>query len=421
MILFNRNIIVENFNTPSPKPVLDEMDALYEDIINNLNQATKVPSDVLNSFKIKSQLNPEIWFEAGMGVEGNLNPKVRVKLVKIGVDFFKSLELPPNVKLKDIILTGSLANYNWSQYSDIDLHLVLDFSDISDNEKFVQDFFQAQKVNWNETHDIKIFNYPVEIYVQDINAKLAATAVYSVLFDKWILKPKKEHFELDKDNLKAKAEKILNLLKIVKHDYDNQDYKKVVDRVTLIKDKIKKMRTAGLEKGGEFSMENILFKVLRRTPFMDYLDEFKNKAYDNLMSVAETLNEAIFNQGGALLIYGQPQEDGTRRLYATLSKQYAQHDRNKVGGDKGIANRNMTIGDQVYRLSLENGKLKAKGVMWGSDDNKRKALGLSGNNVGLHHNKTPLHQETLHFNNIQTMLNRLNASIVALPDVKWMG
>lgn len=415
MILFNRNIIVENYHTPSPKPVLDEIDNLYEDIINNLNQDTKVPSDVLNSFKIKSELNPEIW------VEGSLNPKVRVKLTKIGLDFFKTLKLPPNVKLKDIIFTGSLANFNWSKFSDIDLHLVLDFSDIEANKEFVEEFFWAHKNEWNQTHNVKIFNYPVEIYVQDINAKLAATAVYSVLFNKWILKPKKEHFELDTPNIKAKAERILNLLRIIKKDYDNKDYKKVIDRVTYVKDRIKTMRTSGLEKGGEYSSENILFKILRRTPFMDYLDDFKNKSYDAMMSVAETLNEGIYTQGGIILLYGKPLEDGTRRLYVTWVKQLNQFNRFKKDNSNAIPNRNAVLGNQIYRLTLEDGKLKAKGVAWPSDDAMKKSLGISGNSVGLHYNKTPLHQDTLLFNDIGQAVSRLQGSIVHLPQVRWVG
>lgn len=416
MILFNRNIVSENFHTPSSKPVLDEIDALYEDIINNLNQDTQVPSDVLNSFKIKSELNPEIW------IDGHLNPKVRVKLVKVALDFFKNLKIPKTVKLKDIIFTGSLANFNWSKFSDIDLHLVLDFSEIEGSKEFVEEFFWLQKDQWNQTHDVKIFNYPVEIYVQDIKAKLAATAVYSVLFDKWILKPKKENFELDSQNLKSKAERILNLLRIIKKDYDNQDYKKVVDRVTYIKDKIKAMRTSGLEKGGEFSTENLLFKVLRRTPFMDYLDDFKNKAYDAMMSVAETLNEGnIYTQGGIILLYGKPLDDNTRRLYVTWVKQLNQFDRFKKNNTSGQPNRNAILGNQIYRVTLEDGKLKVKGVSWPSDDVMKQSLGIKGNSVGLNYNKTPLHQDTLLFNDIGQAVSRLQGSIVNLPQVRWVG
>jgi hypothetical protein len=47
------------------------------------------------------------------------------------------------------------------------------------------------------------------------------------------------------------------------------------------------MRQSGLEKGGEYSIENIVFKVLRRTDFMELLDTYKNKSYDKMVSVNE--------------------------------------------------------------------------------------------------------------------------------------
>ena len=416
MKLFIRDLVLENYRSATPKQALDEMDYLYEDVMSGLETDTEVPADVLNSFKIKNTLNPEIW------PEGKLNPKVRTKLLRIAIDFFKSLDLPEHVKLKDVIFTGSLANFNWSKFSDIDLHLVLDFKEIEGTEKFKEEFFWAHKDIWNQEHNITVFQFPVEIYVQDAKAKLEATAIYSIGKDKWLLKPKKENFNLDRNLLKNKAEKILGRLRDIKKDYLNKDYKSVVDKVTKIKDALKKMRTAGLEKGGEFSLENLLFKVLRRTPFLDLLDSYKAKSYDAMMSVAETLNENnIHQQGGALLMYGRPLEDGTKRLYAMLTKQLSHHNRNKVGGGKGKENRNIIKTSPIYRISIENGKLKLNGVIWGNDEVRNQALGLNGDSVGLHYNKTPLHQEALRFNNLGEMIGSLKGSILALPNVKWMG
>lgn len=130
-----------------------------------------------------------------------------------------------------------------------------------------------------------------------------------------------------------------------------------------------------------------------------------------------------FNQGGVLLIYGKPLEDGTRRLYITNIKQLSQHNRLKKDNTDAVPNRNATIGkpDEVYRIALEDGKLKAKGVSWTSNDSMKNVLGLSSNNVGLHYNKTPLHERTLYYNSIPKVLNELEGFITALSDVKWNG
>ena len=288
-----RNIVVENYSKPTTPQQIDEIDEINNSISDNISKEIKIPSDVLDSFKIKDTLNPQIWEDE------SLNPKVRTNLMKIANDFFQGLNLPNEVKLKDVIFTGSLANFNWSKFSDIDLHVVLDFSQVEGGEQFKEDFFYAQKAIWNNEHDIKIFDFPVEIYAQDIKAKLVASAVYSVKFNKWVLKPERENFKINKKAIKEKADKFISTLKGIKQDYKEKNFQSVVDKVEFIKDKIKKYRTAGLENGGEFSMENIVFKVLRRTPFMDILDSFKAKAYDTLMSVEEvkSLDENVIEEG----------------------------------------------------------------------------------------------------------------------------
>ena len=85
------------------------------------------PEEVnLNSFESKNRLNPKIWSS------NKLKTDVKKQLLKIADDFFDSLDIPW-VDIKDIRLTGSLANYNWSEYSDLDVHLIVDYNDVEDN------------------------------------------------------------------------------------------------------------------------------------------------------------------------------------------------------------------------------------------------------------------------------------------------
>jgi GNAT superfamily N-acetyltransferase len=306
-IRINPNLIKENATPIAPVQQLDEIDALADTIDDNMGKEVHVPKDVLDSFKIKNTLNPEIW------PEGELNPKVQKNLIKIASGFIKDINLPKGIKIKDIIFTGSLANYNWSKFSDIDLHVVLDFNQFDADPEMIQNYFNSQKNLWNQEHDITIFGYPVELYVQDTNAKLVATAVYSVLRNEWIRKPKRETFKLDKVAIKDKAQSFISQLKDIRDDYKDKQYQSVIDKVTKVKAKIKQMRKAGLESGGEFSLENLVFKVLRRTPFMDILDSFKAKAYDNLMSVME--RTSMIDEGEVLdnttFIYKREDEDET--------------------------------------------------------------------------------------------------------------
>ena len=73
----------------------------------------------------------------------------RGQLLDIADDFTDSLQVDW-VKPKDIIITGSIANYNWSEeYSDIDLHVLYDFKKVDKRVDFVKNYFDAKKKNWN--------------------------------------------------------------------------------------------------------------------------------------------------------------------------------------------------------------------------------------------------------------------------------
>jgi hypothetical protein len=118
------------------------------------------PEDIdLSSFKVKDQLNPKIFDK-----NQKMHPEIKTRLIMIADDFFDTLELPW-VDVTDITLTGSLANYNWSKFSDVDLHILIDYNEVDDNESLVSEYLAAKKNIWNEKHDITIKGYDVELYV----------------------------------------------------------------------------------------------------------------------------------------------------------------------------------------------------------------------------------------------------------------
>ena len=412
-----QNIIFESNEHSINPQIIDEIEAIADTIKDNVNKEVRVPKDVLDSFKIKKTLNPNIWSD------DTIDSRIKFKLIKIAKDFFKELEIPNNVKIKDIIFTGSLANFNWSKFSDIDLHIVLDFKELDTDSKFTEDYFKSKKTIWNQEHDITVFDYPVELYVQDINQKLIATAVYSVLNDKWLKKPSREEFKLDKKIVLTKANDFIGQLRDIRQDYNDKKYQSVIDKVTRIKKKIKDMRTAGLEKGGEFSIENIVFKTLRRTPFMDILDSFKAKSYDKLMSVSETISEEskINTKGGVLFIKGAELDNGEQRLFVTTINNLLTLDRKKIDDSTGEPVKMAILGNQVYRVIIKDDKLKAVGVDWKSQQILLKSIGLKRNGVALNDNKTPEHWKSLEHNNIARAISSMNFELLNIPSIRWVG
>lgn len=408
------NLIIENFNKTQPTP-LDEIAELEQSIGNNLNKDIHISKDVINSFNLKNELNPEIW------PNDKLNPKIKMKLLRIAKDFMEDLELPKELKLKDVTFLGSLANYNWSKFSDIDLHIVMDFDQFDAEPEILDNYFYAQKTIWNDEHNIEVFGYPVEISVQDSKVDMVATGVYSVLRDKWLIKPERENFKIDKASIKKKADALIYKLKDIRQAYQDNDNQAVIDKVTTLKDKIKNMRKTGLEKGGEFSIENLVFKTLRRTSFMEILDSFKAKAYDKLMSVVETLNEAV-NTKGVIFIKGAKLEDGEQRLFAVQANNIADLKRKKTDNQQGqSASMANFARNQVYRVGLVDGKLKQLGVAWGTEAVMLNRLGLSKTSVALNNNKTPMHWDSLKFDNINQAIQAMGPTLQNIPNIRWVG
>lgn len=240
------------------------------------------PEDVdLSSFEIKKSLNPKIWDNNGL-----LKPEVRKHLIKIAQDFLGFLDIPW-VDYTDVIFTGSLANYNWSNYSDIDLHILINRGDINDNLELVDEYLSAKKKLWSNEHKIKIYGFDVECYAQDINEEHASSGVYSILNNKWLIIPSKDKPQLDKTLIKRKASSIMSKIDNIVILNSEGKYEEVLKEYKLLWDKIKKMRQSGLDRVGEFSYENIVFKILRRTEYIEKLTTTKLDAYDKLNSIKQ--------------------------------------------------------------------------------------------------------------------------------------
>ena len=231
-------------------------------------------------FKIHDTLEQKIWSGE------KLKPDIKERLIKIAEDFIDGLLV--SVSVKDITLTGSLANYNWSKYSDVDLHVIVDFDSIDENTDLVKGFFDAQRGRWNDKHDIKMHGYDVEIYVENDKEEHLSTGVYSVMNDTWLVHPERIERSIDLETAKKKAEDIDSRLQNIKDLYQDNEYQRVMDNVDRLKQKIKDMRSAGLESEEmEYSPENIAFKLLRRSSILNKLTKLKYNAYDELRSMEQ--------------------------------------------------------------------------------------------------------------------------------------
>lgn len=245
--------------------------------------------DILSSFKQQETLNKDIWQNANSPSKSKMNPKVRERLLEIAYEYQEFLEV--DVVVEDVHMTGSLSNYNWSKYSDVDLHLIVDFNQIpKDQLDLYQELFKMKKTLFNLQHNIKIYEYDVELYVQDSNEEHTSSGVYSVLHDEWIVEPKKEKFELDKKLLMQKVESWKEKIDNTIEDAKEESLEIANERLGKLKEKIKEYRTSGLKKGGEYSYENLVFKFLRRNGYIQKLFDFQIEKFDKELSLKEIKN-----------------------------------------------------------------------------------------------------------------------------------
>jgi len=228
-------------------------------------------------------LSPEVWLKDGDSY--SMKPEIRKRLLEIANDFYEFLKL--DIPLLDITLTGSLSNYNYSQYSDFDLHLIINYDDVDADHELVEDFFNMKKTIWNNKHDITIKDYDVEVYAQDSGEPHHSTGVYSVKNDKWEVEPKKEDVKVDKNEVYKKSKSWARQIDNIEKFYKKNKFDKVISLVDKLKEKLKKYRSAGLDKGGEYAIENLVFKVLRRSGYIGRLNDMKEDSYDEKMTIKE--------------------------------------------------------------------------------------------------------------------------------------
>jgi len=198
--------------------------------------------------------------------------------LEIAKRFIEYLEVP-NFKLVDVILRGSLVNYNYTQYSDFDLHIVTDFAAIDSD--ITEPFYMAKKKIWNDEHDITIKGHEVELYVEDKAAKNVSEGTYSVLDAKWLRIPEYRKPSIDDSAVSTKARDLMTQINRAIKTGSLED-------IERLQDKIKTMRQAGLDQGGEFSTENLAFKIVRNKGYLDKLYKNKNSKFDQELSLDES-------------------------------------------------------------------------------------------------------------------------------------
>lgn len=218
------------------------------------------PEDIdVSSIKFHTSLNPLIW--ARVDGEYVLRDEVKAKLITIADKFSEFIRYNGSkIEVKDIELTGSNCNFNYTPTSDLDVHLKVDYSSVGDDPELVSQYLFDKKVLWGLKYDIKVGTIPVECYAAEADEdRVKGAAYFSLLNNEWIVKPDRNNIVIDICAVKEKAAEIM----------DSVDKCETVAQLEKLKDKLWRMRYAGLHSSGEFSTETLVYKLLRNNGTLD--------------------------------------------------------------------------------------------------------------------------------------------------------
>ena len=366
----------------------------------------------------QDELNPIVW----QGEE--INPEIRTKLLQIAHDFYADLKI--SAPIEDIQLTGSLANYNWTEYSDFDVHVIMDLSKINDDVELVKIAMEGLKTVWNQRHPVSINGYDVELYAQDINQLHLASGLYSLLKGEWLRKPSFNPPTVDPMDVQVKSDRYIEAIKQMMDEIkyaDPEQAKDIMERASVLKKRISRSRDEQLaHKGGEFSVENLVFKRLRNEGWIGKLIDLKSQAYSRVYSEptnaadskfsteADVVDESKLGKGSVVVVLG-PNVDGGRRLFAFNVDWNREVERTGWRVNMtGLTNPHIIV-------RTEDGRLIARPVST-SPAGLKKYAGLTDMQVVLNSKtKTPFWHQTVSFSNIQTMLHGMSSLLMGIHDV----
>ncbi len=205
---------------------------------------------------IQDELNPVLWSD------NKLRPEIKEKIMELVNEFNSTLDIP--LTILDINIVGSNASYNYTDKSDVDVHIVTNFEEYGYPKEFIEVAMNSFKTNFNTKYDVTYGGYNVEIYVEDVKSSPNSNGIYSVVRDEWIKEPTKLQ-PMDVDLEPEYSLFVDRINEIITNDTE-EDITNVIDDLYLL-------RRNSLVVDGEFGKGNLIFKTIRNDGLLDTLKD----------------------------------------------------------------------------------------------------------------------------------------------------
>jgi hypothetical protein len=304
----------------------------------------------------------------------------------------------------------------------------MDLSTINSDLDLVKTAMEGLKTTWNQRHPVTIHGFDVELYAQDINQLHLASGLYSLMKNEWLREPEFNPPTIDPKDVDVKADSYVFAIKQMMNDLKDsspEEARDIMERASVLKKKISKSRDEQLaNKGGEFSIENLVFKKLRNEGWIGKLIDIKAQAYSRIYSEptgaidsefsteADVIDESLVGKGSMVLVLG-PKVEGAKRLFLFHADWSRQVERN------GWTVNMVGLTAPVCIVQEQEGRLVAKTISI-SPGNLKKYAGLTDYNVVLNSKtKTPFWHQSVKYTNAAALLKDLSADIRSIPEVTF--
>lgn len=234
---------------------------------------------IKENFEIHKTLNPNLFNLE----DSTLKEDVRERLIEIADKFINNLkENTIPVKVVDYWLVGSSAAYNYGEFSDIDLHIIVN-TDIVEDSNILKLLYDYVRSNFNKNYNILVKGQEVEIYLEDINTTSVSNGIYSLKKNKWIKMPSKE----DPTTYDVESTEEYKKWKLIYKNLKDTEIEDFINNLYLL-------RKESLSKDGEYGLGNLIFKQFRNEGILDDLKE-RLYQYESAKLTLENINESKFD------------------------------------------------------------------------------------------------------------------------------
>jgi hypothetical protein len=215
------------------------------------------------------ELNSLLWSD-----QGQLDPMVRSHLIKIANHFKRFVDL--DFEVLDLQITGGQTSRYWTNHSDLDLHLITDYTSI-DCDQELAELFDTKRLLYKQQHKIEIRGIPVELYVED-SREPAVGGAYSLIRDQWVRPSTEPQGPLDLDRVAQYAARWQQIIQATTAIND-------IDQARKVMSVLKDYRRKGLARSGEYGVANLVFKSLRNSGLVDQLRQQITDLEDGQLSL----------------------------------------------------------------------------------------------------------------------------------------